>query len=452
MSALPDLSGLAAPRYRLADARVPACLLPDGLVRQAGLAVDAEGLARVDIAVEHGRLARIAPAGHPPPPAGDDPAGALPRIALGGRLVLPGLVDSHTHLDKAFIWSRAPNPDGSFQAAIAAASADALANWSTEDLRRRMNVALRCAHAHGTVALRSHLDSFGAQTDISWGVFAELRTEWAGRVALQGVSLCTIDMAAEPDALAPVVAAVRRDGGVLGAFLYPSPKLAEGLEALFDAAERHGLDLDFHADETHDPAAQGLLAIARIARRRRFGGRILVGHCCSLAGQDAVQVDRTLDEVAGAGLAVVSLPLCNLYLQDRAPGRTPRWRGVTLLHEMKARGIEVMVASDNVRDPFYPHGDFDMIEIWREASRILHLDHPVGDWPRIVGATPAGILGLDAGTLRQGGRADLVITGARSVHGLFARPGTPRLVVRDGRPSEARLPDLAELEEEIARP
>ena len=63
--------------------------------------------------------------------------------------------------------------------------------------------------------------------------------------------------------------------------------------------------------------------------------------------------------MAKAGISVVSLPMCNLYLQDRrTDGTTPRWRGVTLLHEMKARGIKVAIASDNTRDPFYAYGDW----------------------------------------------------------------------------------------------
>ncbi|MFX4381294.1 amidohydrolase family protein, partial [Acinetobacter baumannii] len=90
-----------------------------------------------------------------------------------------------------------------------------------------------------------------------------------------------------------------------------------------------------------------------------------------------------------AGLAVVSLPMCNMYLQDRTAGRTPRWRGITLLHEMKARGISVSVSSDNTRDPFYAYGDLDGLEVFREAVRIAHLDHPFDDWPRIVTSTPA---------------------------------------------------------------
>ena len=134
------------------------------------------------------------------------------------------------------------------------------------------------------------------------------------------------------------------------------------------------------------------LAAARSPRPRcaRFQGKILVGHCCSLARQPDDDVLDTLGQGgARPGIAVVSLPMCNLYLQDRRrDGTTPRWRGVTLLHEMKARGIPVAVASDNTRDPFYAYGDLDMLEVYREATRILHLDHPVGDWPRAVAATP----------------------------------------------------------------
>ncbi|MGO8440855.1 hypothetical protein ACC861_37470, partial [Rhizobium ruizarguesonis] len=62
-------------------------------------------------------------------------------------------------------------------------------------------------------------------------------------------------------------------------------------------------------------------------------------------------------EIAKAGIAVISLPMCNMYLQDRYPGRTPRWRGVTLLKELAAAGVATAVASDNTRDPFYAYGD-----------------------------------------------------------------------------------------------
>jgi cytosine deaminase len=215
------------------------------------------------------------------------------------------------------------------------------------------------------------------------------------------------------------------------------------------AAAERGLDLDFHADETGDPAADALERIADAVLRHGFKGRVLVGHCCSLARQANDVALRTLDKVAEAGIAVVSLPLCNLYLQDRrSDGTTPRWRGVTMLHEMKARGIKVAIASDNTRDPFYAYGDLDMLEVFREATRILHLDHPIADWPAAVTATPAEIMGLaKCGRMRAGGPADFIVFRGRSWTELLARPESDRIVVRNGRPIERSIPDYAELDD-----
>ena len=86
--------------------------------------------------------------------------------------------------------------------------------------------------------------------------------------------------------------------------------------------------------------------------------------------------------------------------------RTPRQRGVTLFHELTAAGVQTAVSSDNTRDPFYAYGDLDMVEVMREATRILHLDHPYGDWPLSVGARPAAMMGLQgAGVIRAGAPA-----------------------------------------------
>jgi len=138
--------------------------------------------------------------------------------------------------------------------------------------------------------------------------------------------------------------------------------------------------------------------------------------------------------------------MCNLFLQDRHAGRTPRWRGVTVLHELKSAGVNVMVASDNTRDPFYPYGDLDMMETWREAVRILHLDYPFADWAPAFAAAPAKAMGLELGQLRPGGRADMILTKARDFPELLARPQSDRIVIRNGQASTAEPPDYSELD------
>lgn len=422
--------------YVLSNARLHVSLTP-GLVA----AFDADGFALADIAVANGVISSIAAHRQPNSPAG--------AVDVGGRIVVPCFVDCHTHIDKGHIWPRKPNPDGTFMGALNATGADRAARWSAEDVARRMDFSLRSAYAHGTRAMRTHLDSVAPQEEISWPVFETIREKWRGRIELQAACLLGIEGVRDRKWFERLAKRVAAANGVLGVVTYMLPDLEELLDQVFAQAIKQGLDLDFHADETDDISAISLKKIAEAALWNGFEGNILVGHCCSLARQPDLDVLDTLDKVAKARLAVVSLPMCNLYLQDRRGDKTtPRWRGVTLLHEMKARGIPVAVASDNTRDPFYAYGDLDMLEVYRMATRILHFDHPVGDWPQAVTSTPAKVMRLDGfGTLAAGGAADFVVFKGRSWTELLSRPESDRIVVRDGRAIERQLPDYAELDD-----
>jgi cytosine deaminase len=414
----------------LRHATVPACLV-DGA--PPGVTTDRDGLLRLAVSIVDGKIAALE-------------AIADEGIDLGGAMVWPCFVDVHTHLDKGHIWPRAENPDGTFAGAIDAVMVDRERRWTAEDVAARMDWSLRASYAHGTAAVRTHLDSQAPQHAISWPVFAALRAAWRGRIELQAVTIVMIERfeGAFGVELADLVAA---HGGILGGVALPAPDLDQRLDRVFALAAERGLDLDFHADESGDPQAHALAAIARARLRHRFAGNVTVGHCCSLAVQDEATVDRTLDLVAEAGLAIVSLPMCNLYLQDRAPGRTPRWRGVTLLHEMAARGIPVALASDNCRDPFFGYGDHDGLEVFTQAARIAHLDRPFGAWPRSVTRSAATVMGLpSAGRIAVGLPADLVLFEARRYSELLSRPQADRVVLRQGRPIDTTLPSYRELD------
>jgi len=433
-----------APRYWLKRARVPLCFLPNGLRAER----DRDSAALVDILVGKESIAAIEP-------AGVASSVDVPALDLETRQVWPALIDMHAHLDKGHVVARIENPDGSFAGARQATSADRAQRWTAEDIRRRMEFGLRCAYAHGVAAIRTHLDSHESeQARRSWAVFREMRDRWAGRIALQAVALAPIDAFRTPfgDELADLVAG---SGGVLGGVTRAAQgvhgELLDDIDPLLDkvlrlAAER-GLDVDLHVDESGDPAAAALGRIAAAVLRNRFKGRVVCGHCCSLSVQPEEQIQRTLDLCAEAGIAVVTLPTVNLYLQDRYAGRTPRWRGVAPVHEMRRRGIAVAVAGDNCRDPFHAYGDHDMVDTFRQAVRILHLDHPLADVPAMVGPVPQAITRIGPlGTIAVGAPARLILFNARTLNELICRPQSDRLVIDRGRMVVDALPDYAELD------
>ena len=223
------------------------------------------------------------------------------------------------------------------------------------------------------------------------------------------------------------------------------------LDRIFRAASARNLDLDFHVDENGNAEATGLRSIAQAVLRNEFTGRVVCGHCCSLASQTDDALRETLALCKTAGVYLVTLPVVNMWLQDRDHDgkRTPRWRGTTLVKEVAAAGVPVAISSDNVRDQFYAYGDMDLLDIFRQSTLICHLDRPnMGSWPCSVTSVPAQAMRLPAhtGHIAVGGGADFIVFSARCYSELFSRPQTDRIVVRNGVTAVTRLPSFTELD------
>jgi cytosine/creatinine deaminase len=444
MRSFTDLEIPTARSFWLYNAHVPSAMLRRPV---QGAGTDSDGSPLLDLLIEEGKIEAIVP-------AGAARASAVVSVDLDGRQVWPGLIDMHTHLDKGHIVGRTRNPDGSFTGARLATMSDRAKYWHAEDVRRRMEFGLRCAYAHGVAAIRTHIDSYEGQSEISWAVFRDVREAWRDKIALQAVSICPIDLLVG-DAGTALADLVARSGGVLGgvtrAFNEDHSDNMADLDTLLDnvfrlAAERE-LDIDLHVDETGDPRAASLMSVADAAIRNKFKGQLVCGHCCSLSVQPELLVRDTLQRCADAGIAIVSLPTVNMYLQDRVDGRTPRWRGVAPLREIEAAGIALAIAGDNCRDPFHAYGDHDMVDTFRQAVRIAHLDHPLADAPALVGPAPAAIMGIGPlGTIASGAPARLILFNARTLNQLMCRPQSDRIVLRDGRRATEAVPDYDDVD------
>jgi len=421
-------------------ARVPAAVLPPALARPAMESADPTALC--DIAIDGNRFASVTASGGP---------GAAPgpaQLDLDGALALPGFVDAHVHLDKAHTWERAPNRSGTFDEALETLARDR-ANWSRPDLVRRAGFALRCAWEHGTRAIRTHVDTWQPLVETSHAAMRDLREEWRGRIELQTVPLTGIAEYSAGGGGAVADLAVRFGACALGGWAPMGAELPRQLDRLMAIAEDRGVGLDLHVDENGSPASEVLRLVAEAVLRNRFGRPVVCGHCCSLSVQAPERQRSTIALVREAAIRVVSLPLCNLYLQDRRggpPPGTPQWRGLTLVHELMDAGVPVAFASDNVRDAFHAFGDFDAAEVYAQGVKLAHLDSRLAGSVAVVTSAAADIIGLPGmGRVAPGAPAHLVVFPERSLRGLLSRPGSPRRIVDGEQVRESRPPGYGEL-------
>jgi cytosine deaminase len=427
-------------KIHVANINVPQSLLAKEF---AGARADGE-LTLVDLIIDDGKIAAIMPAG------GER---QFPVFDADGGQAWPPFADLHTHLDKGQIWPRAGNKEGTLEIARATVRADTAARWKAEDVEARFEFSLQSAYAHGTTAIRTHIDCFvPGQAEISFGVFRKLRDRWADRIKLQASALVSTELYDAPESAA-IVDIIAESEGRLGGITFrlseqEDPAILAGrLDRLFALAASRSLDVDLHVDETGSSASATLMQIAEAVLRSGFRGQVVCGHCCSLSVLSDELAERTIRLVREANLNIVSLPLVNQYLQGRRPGATPAWRGITLLRELKAAGVNVALASDNCRDPYHPFGDLDLLEVYAGGVKIGHLDNVMGSWAPAVTVIPSSILGVTrSGTFRPGLHADFQVFSGRSFSELIARRQPDRMVIRNGKPIDTTLPDFRTLD------
>jgi cytosine deaminase len=378
----------------------------------------------VDLLIgDNGRIERIAPG----------IAADVPTIDLKGRLVVPGLVDAHQHLDKTRTLRAVKNPQGTLEGAIAEFARYA-ATMSAADIMPRAERTLAACLERGTVAIRSHANVDPQARLRGVEALVELRSRWRERLRLQVAPFLTggATRVGVP-AREWLEEAIRLGGDVVSANPTHAERPAELLDMLFDVAERYGKPIDVHLDEHLDAARTTFHLLIERTRAHAMAGKVVASHCSALSALEPNEAARVVDGFAAAGIGVVTLPAANLFLQGRSATRLAP-RGLTRVSALQAAGVTVAAGSDNIQDPFVPTGSGDLLEIARWALLAGHLGS--NDLPRayeMITSAPAQLLGFEDYGVRVGARADLLITDATDGADLVASGPLARCVLVNGR-------------------
>ena len=351
-----------------------------------------------------------------------DPLPGNDGIDLNGRLLLPGLIDAHVHLDKTFLglpWM--PHIDA---AGVA----------GRVDVEKRMrrdsgwnpavqgDALLERLSAAGTTTLRTHVDIDETTGLDNLHAVLALRETWAGRITMQivafpqsGIRRCH----GMPDLLE----AALRDGADVVGGLDPfgfDDDVRGHLDIVFGLAERFGKAIDIHL---HDGGAMGLRELREVAARTRalgMAGQVVISHAFALGESDLEDFAITVAALAEAGISIVT----------SIPGNHA-FPSIALMAEA---GVNLALGSDNIRDAWSPMTVASMTErallaAYRsgyssdaELTRCLEL-------ARIGGAQA---LAIRQPEIAPGAAADLIAFAAPNIPAIVVDRAIPDLVIRAG--------------------
>jgi cytosine deaminase len=362
--------------------------------------------------------------------------GAFPGAEVldcSGMTLLPAPAEPHAHLDKALSMDRVQNATGDLEGACVAWLAYR-SDLTSQDIADRARVAAEELIAHGATAIRTHVD-VGAGIELrALRPLLELREQLRaqGLAELQVVAAVSVPLAGaegEPSR-ALLRAAMEAGADVVGGAPHVDVDPLAATRELVAIARHYDVPIDLHTDECLNVEALSLRELVTAAAAGRLPRGAVASHCVSLGVQTPAIQREIAEAVAAAGVAIVTLPQTNLYLQARGVTCSPA-RGLTAIRALLDAGVVLAAGADNVRDPFNPVGRSDPLETAALLVMAGHLT-PQEAWEAVSsGARRA--MGLPAAALQPGAPAEILATRGSSLADAVARASEDRIVIHAGR-------------------
>ncbi len=401
----------------------------DLILRNGILADDDAGIYQ-DIGIDNGRIAAIEPG----------LAADGPEIDLGGRLVVPGFVETHIHLDKSCILDRCKSEKGDLGEAIETVATAKLA-FTAEDVHDRARGTLEKCILQGTTHLRTHLEVDPGIGLRSLEGVMPLIDEYRWAVDLEICVFPQEGLLNNPGTDELMVESLKRGCTVVGAAPYTDTDPKGQIDRVFEMAREFDIDIDMHLDFGETADEMDINHVCDLTEKFGYGGRVAVGHVTKLSLVPPDDLDRASRRLADAGVAVTVLPSTDLFLMGRAQDHDQR-RGVVPVHRMLGSGVNCSLSSNNILNPFTPFGDCSLIRMANLYANICHVGAraDVIECFEMVTRRSARLMGIDDYGVTVGKSADLVVLDCVRRENAVAELAPPVYGFKRGRQTFTREP------------
>ena len=330
----------------------------DLIVRNARLP---SGSGPIDIGIENGRIAAL----------DVHLAAEGEELDVGGRLVAPGFVETHIHLDKSCILDRCHSVSGDLAEAISEV-ARAKAGFTAEDVYRRARRTLEKCIVNGTNRIRTQLEVDPVIGLRGWEGVRPLIDEYRWAIDIEICVFPQEGLLNNPGTDELMVEALKRGARVVGGAPYTDRDPHGQIDRIFELAREFDVDIDMHLDFALTTETLDLDYVCELADRYRWGGRTAVGHVTKLAVVAPERFSAAARRMSDAGVALTVLPSTDLFLMGR-DRETSQLRGVTAAHKLLRHGVNCSLSTNNVLNPFTPFGDGSLLRMANLNANICHI-------------------------------------------------------------------------------
>ena len=401
----------------------------DLILRNARIAGN-ENTPPVDIGIEGGRIAAIE----------TGLAAQGEAIDVGGRLVSPGFIETHIHLDKSCLLDRCKSVEGTLEEAIGEV-AKAKRNFQPEEVRERAVKTLEKCILQGTTHMRTHLEVDPVVGLRSLDGIQPLIDEYKWAIDLEICVFPQEGLLNNPGTDELMVEGLKRGCHVVGGAPYTDSDPPGQIDRLFEMAREFDVDVDMHLDFGNTPEGMTIEHVCNRTEEFGYGGRVTVGHMTQLSTLEAAQFERITRRLADAGVAVTVLPSTDLYLMGRHQDHNVL-RGVVPVHKMLRHGVNCNLSSNNVLNPFTPFGDCSLIRmanLYANICQVGQIDDTVECFDMVTRRS-ADLLNLDDYGIEVGKSADMVVIDNRNRESAVAELSPPLMGIKRGHVTFRREP------------
>lgn len=357
------------------------------------------------------------------------PEGAVVEDGAGA-LLLPGLVEGHTHLDKTLWGLPWYRNDVGLELTDKIDNERRFRATTNHDAGAASLAMAKRFLANGTTAIRSFVD---VDTDAGLRHLHGLLDTRAAMAKLQRIQVVAFPQSGilrRPGTEALLDGAMAAGADVVGGLdpcgIDRDP--VRHLDIVFGLAQKHGRPIDIHL---HEPGEMGAFSLDLILERTAalgLRGGVVISHGFCLGMVEPALRDRLLSRMAAWDVAIAT---------TASPSRP-----LPTVPMCRQAGVTLFAGNDGIRDTWGPYGTPDMLEraMIVGLRSNLRRDEELGWALETITSAGARGCGFQGFGLGPGCRADLVLVRAETVaEAIVARPARAlvisagAVVAREGR-------------------